>query len=70
MKEANKVLKKEGKYKNLKEKDVERIMEDTNDFIFGRDITRRSRRICSSFTKRWKSWNGRRRYFKISYEIF
>jgi hypothetical protein len=38
MKEANKVLKREGKYKNLKEKDVERIMEDTNDFIFGRDI--------------------------------
>jgi hypothetical protein len=38
MKEANKVLKKEGKYKNLKEEDVERIMEDTNDFIFGRDI--------------------------------
>jgi hypothetical protein len=38
MKEANKVLKKEGKYKNLQEKDVERIMEDTNDFIFGRDI--------------------------------
>jgi hypothetical protein len=38
MKEANKVLKKEGKYKNLKEEDVERIMDDTNDFIFGRDI--------------------------------
>jgi hypothetical protein len=38
MKEANKVLKKEGKYKNLQEKDVERIMKDTNDFIFGRDI--------------------------------
>jgi hypothetical protein len=38
MKEANKVLKKEGKYKNLQEKDVERIMEDTNDYIFGRDI--------------------------------
>jgi hypothetical protein len=38
MKEANKVLKREGKYKNLQEKDVERIMEDTNDFIFGRDI--------------------------------
>jgi hypothetical protein len=38
MKEANKVLKREGKYKNLKEEDVERIMEDTNDFIFGRDI--------------------------------
>jgi hypothetical protein len=38
MKEANKVLKREGKYKNLQEEDVERIMEDTNDFIFGRDI--------------------------------
>jgi hypothetical protein len=38
MKEANKVLKKEGKYKNLQEKDVKRIMDDTNDFIFGRDI--------------------------------
>jgi hypothetical protein len=38
MKEANKVLKRQGKYKNLKEEDVERIMEDTNDFIFGRDI--------------------------------
>jgi hypothetical protein len=38
MKEANKVLKRQGKYKNLQEKDVERIMEDTNDFIFGRDI--------------------------------
>jgi hypothetical protein len=38
MQEANKVLKKEGKYKNLQEKDVKRIMDDTNDFIFGRDI--------------------------------
>jgi hypothetical protein len=38
MYEANKVLKKEGKYKNLKEEDVKRIMDDTNDFIFGRDI--------------------------------
>jgi hypothetical protein len=38
MKEANKVLKKEGKYKNLQEKDVKRIMDDTNDYIFERDI--------------------------------
>jgi hypothetical protein len=38
MQEANKVLKKEGKYKNLQEKDVKRIIDDTNDFIFGRDI--------------------------------
>jgi len=38
MYEANKVLKKEGKYKNLKEEDVKKIMDDTNDFIFGRDI--------------------------------
>jgi DNA-directed RNA polymerase subunit N (RpoN/RPB10) len=38
MYEANKVLKKEGKYKNLKEEDVKRIMDDTNDYIFERDI--------------------------------
>jgi hypothetical protein len=38
MYEANKVLKKEGKYKNLQEEDVKKIMDDTNDYIFGRDI--------------------------------
>jgi DNA-directed RNA polymerase subunit N (RpoN/RPB10) len=38
MYEANKVLKKEGKYKNLKEEDIKRIMDDTNDYIFERDI--------------------------------
>jgi tricorn protease-like protein len=59
MKEVNKVLKREGKYKNLKEEDVERIMEDTNDFIFGRDIPEDPEGFC----KRWKSWNGRWRYY-------
>ena len=38
MKEANKVLKKEGPYKNLKEEDVKRIMDETEDHIFGRNI--------------------------------
>lgn len=38
MKEANKVLKKEGPYKNLKEEDVKRIMDETEDHIFGRNL--------------------------------
>jgi len=38
MYEANKVLKKEGKYKNLKEEDVQKIMSKTEDNIFQRNI--------------------------------
>jgi hypothetical protein len=38
MKEANKVLKKEGPYKNLTDKDIEKIMDDINDHIFGGDL--------------------------------
>ena len=39
MKEINKVIGKTGKYKNLKltQKDIDKIVEDTNDFIFQRD---------------------------------
>ena len=39
MKEINKVIGKTGKYKNLKltKKDIDKIVEDTNDFIFQRD---------------------------------
>jgi len=38
MYEANKVLKKEGKYKNLKDEDVQKIMSETEDSIFERNI--------------------------------
>jgi hypothetical protein len=38
MKEANKVLKREGPYKNLTDKDIEKIMDDINDHIFGGDL--------------------------------
>ena len=39
MKEVNKVIGKQGKYKNLKltQKDIDEIVENTNDFIFQRD---------------------------------
>jgi len=39
MYEANKVLKKEGKYKDLSGDDVDRIMKETEDNIFQRNIT-------------------------------
>ena len=38
MYEANKVLKKEGKYKNLKDEDVQKIMSETEDSIFERNF--------------------------------
>ena len=38
MKEANSVLGKQGKYKNLSDEQVNKIIEDTNDHIFERDI--------------------------------
>jgi hypothetical protein len=38
MKEANKVLKREGPYKNLTDKDIEKIIDDINDHIFGGDL--------------------------------
>jgi len=38
MKEANSVLGKKGKYKNLSDEQVNKIIEDTNDHIFERDI--------------------------------
>ena len=38
MKEANKVLKREGPYKNLTDKDIEKIMDDINEHIFGGDL--------------------------------
>ena len=38
VKEANKVLKREGPYKNLTDKDIEKIMNDINDHIFGGDL--------------------------------
>ena len=39
MKEVNKVIGKKGKYKNknLTQKDIDQIVEETNDFIFQRD---------------------------------
>ena len=39
MKEVNKVIGKQGKYKNLKltQKDIDEIVENTEDFIFQRD---------------------------------
>ena len=38
MKEANSVLGKQGKYKNLSDEQINKIIEDTNDHIFERDI--------------------------------
>jgi len=37
MKEVNKVIGKQGKYKNLTQKDIDEIVEKTEDFIFQRD---------------------------------
>ena len=37
MKEANKVLKREGRYKNISEEDAQKILKDTKDHIFERD---------------------------------
>jgi hypothetical protein len=37
MKEVNKVIGKKGKYKNLTQKDIDRIVDQTNDHIFQRD---------------------------------
>jgi hypothetical protein len=37
MKEANKVIKREGSYKNLSEKEAKKILDDTEDHIFERD---------------------------------
>jgi hypothetical protein len=39
MKEANKVIKREGPYKNLNQQQAKKILEDTEDHIFERDIT-------------------------------
>jgi len=38
MKEANRVIKREGRYKNLTEKESQKILKDTDDHIFQRDI--------------------------------
>jgi hypothetical protein len=38
MKEANKIIKREDYYKNLSDKDAKRILEETEDHIFGRDV--------------------------------
>ena len=38
MKEANKVIKREGPYKNLSEKEAKKILDDTEDHIFERDF--------------------------------
>ena len=38
MKEANKVLKREGPYKNLSDDTIKKIMDDINDHIFGGDL--------------------------------
>ena len=38
MKEANKVIKREGSYKNLSEKEAKKILEDTEDHIFERNV--------------------------------
>ena len=37
MKEVNKIIGKKGKYKNLTQKDIDRIVDQTNDHIFQRD---------------------------------
>jgi hypothetical protein len=37
MKEVNKIIGKQGKYKNLTQKDIDRIVDQTNDHIFQRD---------------------------------
>jgi hypothetical protein len=39
MKEANKVIKREGPYKNLNQQQAKKILEDTEDHIFERDVT-------------------------------
>ena len=38
MKEVNKVIAREGKYKNLSDEQVQKIFDDTNDHIFERDV--------------------------------
>ena len=38
MKEANKVIKREGPYKNLSQKDAKKILQDTEDHIFERNV--------------------------------
>ena len=38
MKEANKVIKREGSYKNLSEKEAKKILDDTEDHIFERNV--------------------------------
>ena len=38
MKEANKVIKREGRYKNLTDDESQKILKDTDDHIFERDI--------------------------------
>ena len=40
MKEANKIIKRDGYYKNLSDKDAKKILEETEDHIFGRDVER------------------------------
>ena len=40
MKEANKIIKREGYYKNLSDKDAKKILQETEDHIFGRDVER------------------------------
>jgi hypothetical protein len=39
MKEANKVIKREGPYKNLNQQQAKKILKDTEDHIFERDVT-------------------------------
>jgi hypothetical protein len=39
MKEANKVIKREGPYKNLNQQQAKKILEDTEDHIFERNVT-------------------------------
>ena len=39
MKEANKVIKREGPYKNLNQQQAKKILEDTEDHIFQRNVT-------------------------------
>jgi hypothetical protein len=39
MKEANKIIKREGPYKNLNQQQAKKILEDTEDHIFERDVT-------------------------------
>ena len=38
MKEVNKVIAREGKYKNLSDEQIQKIFDDTNDHIFERDV--------------------------------